>query len=150
MNNYLLIIILFIGAFCRDYRKPSRMQRKCFENNIGEENTRILLDYLGKYHRFHRKATFLDYIFDKRKDLRNIADECLLNITRRSRLNREFNSTQIIVKYYLDSFLKDKKMEKKFSEALKKNEKEAIEVCQKSMQNSELCNILIDIMSKVV
>ena len=150
MKNILLLIILFIGAFCRDYRKPTRTQRKCFVKNIGEEETRKLFDSLRKYHRSHGKATLLDYIFDKREDLKSIADECLLNTSRRRRLDKELDSVERIIKYYLDSFLKDEKMKKEFSEALKKNKKEANQVCQKSMQNSELCNQLIDIMAKVV
>ena len=151
MKAVYFLIILFIGAFCRDYRWPTGTQIKCFKKYIGEGGVKKLLESFRKYHRSHGKATLLDYILDKRGDLKSISDECLLKISRRRRrLDKEENMDFVerIIKYYLDAILKDEKMKAQFSEALKKNKETAIEVCKKSMQNSELCAQIIEMMDK--
>ena len=150
MKNILLVIILFIGAFCGDYRKPTRSQRKCFVKKIGEELTRKLFDSLRKYHRSNGKAKLLDYIFDKRQDLKNVAEECLLSFRRRRRLDGELNSIESIVKYYLNAILKDEKVKKEFSDALKKNKKMGNEICEKYLQNKQYCTLLIDSMANII
>ena len=149
MKN-IFLIILFIGAFCGDYRKPTRSQRKCFVKKIGEELTRNLLDGLRKFHRSNWKATLLDYILEKRQDLKNIADECLLSNRRRRRLDKEINSIESIVKYYLNAILKDENAKKEFSDALKKNKQKANETCEKYLHNKQFCTPLIESMANII
>ena len=149
MKN-IFFIILFLGIFCGDYRKPTRSQRKCFVQKIGEEPTKKLLDSLRKFHRSNGKATLLDYILEKRQDLKYIADECLLNIRRRRRLDNELNSLESIVKYYLNAILKDEKAKKEFSDALKKNKQMANEICEKYLHNKQFCTPLIDSMANII
>ena len=149
MKN-IFLIILFIGAFCGDYRKPTRSQRKCFVNKIGEESTRKLLDSLRKFHRSNGKATLLDYILEKRQDLKDIADECLLSNRRRRRLDKEINSLESIVKYYLNAILKDENAKKEFSDALKKNKQMANEICEKYLHNKQFCTPLIESMANII
>ena len=148
MKN-IFFIILFLGIFCGDYRKPTRSQRKCFVKKIGEEPTKKLLDSLRKFHRSNGKATLLDYILEKREDLKHIADECLLNNRRRRRLDNELNSLESIVKYYLNAILKDEKAKKEFSDALKKNKQMANEICEKYLHNKQFCTPLIDSMANI-
>ena len=150
MKNFFLLIILFIGVFCGDYRKPTRSQRKCFVKNIGEELTRKLFDSLRKFHRTNGKATLLDYILEKREDLRYVADECLLGNRRRRRLDNVLNSFESIIKYYLNAILKDENAKKEFSDALKKNKQMANEVCNKYLHNKDYCTPLIDSMANII
>ena len=150
MKNILVLMLFFIGAFCGDYRKPTRSQRKCFVKKIGEELTRKLLDSLRKFHRSNGKATLLDYILEKREDLKYVADECLLGIRRRRRLDNELNSLESIVKYYLNAILKDEKAKKEFSDALKKNKQMANEICEKYIHNKQFCIPLIDSMANII
>ena len=158
MKN-ICLIILFISVFCGDYRKPTRTQRKCFVKKIGEEPTQKLLDSLRKFHRSNGKATLLDYILEKRQDLKNIADECLLNNRRRRRLDKldklgkldsnQLNSLESMVKYYLKAILKDEKAKKQFSDGLKKNKQMAKEICEKYLHNKQFCTPLIDSMANI-
>ena len=64
-----------------------------------------------KYHRSNGKATLLDYILDKRQDLKEVAKECLLKIRRR-RLDKTADVIDEafkneMVNYYLKAILRD-------------------------------------------
>ena len=150
MKNVLLILFLLTIESCSDYRKPTSAQRKCFVKRLGEENTKKLFDSLRKYHRSHGKATLLDYILDKRPDLKSIADECLLSIKRR-RLDRRSKKKNIdkdeldkTVKYYVSSLLKDGEAKDELFNNLKKNKNLAILSCKSFLEKKEYCRPVVE------
>ena len=148
-----LLLLLFTIVFCGDYRKPTRAQRKCFVKRLGEETTIKLFESLRKYHRTNGKATLLDYILDKRPDLKDVADECLLHMNRRRRLDKKKNTQNediinLAVKYYLDSLMKDNKTRNELLKNLKKNKNLALMSCKAFIENKEFCEPVINAMQQ--
>ena len=151
MKNALLLLLIFTFTLCSDYRKPTRAQKKCLVKRLGEEVAKKLLESLRKYHRSNGKATLLDYIIDKRPDLKEVADECLLNIRRR-RLdkNNQLNEVDEFVEYYFKSLMKDNKAKSELYKELKKNKSLAIITCETFMQNKEYCKPVVEAMLKTL
>ena len=159
MRNFLLLIILLIGVFCYDYRKPNAAARKCMEKKMGKENTKKLLESLRKYHRTNGKATILDFILEKRPELKDVAEECLLKIQKKRRLDRKNKiiADQIkdlfdteIIDYYMKALLKDQKTKNAILSELNENEKEAIDECKKFLPSEEICKMVIDLIRKKI
>ena len=150
MKNVLLLLFVFTFAFCSDYRKPTKTQKKCFVKRIGEDATIKLLESLRKYHRTNGKATLLDYILDKRPDLKDAADVCLLNIRRR-RLDKkkpEMKDIDAAIQYYLESLGRDNKVTKDLKKGLNENKNLAILSCKSYIQDKTLCRPIIESMLK--
>ena len=152
MKYILLLLFIFTFTFCLDYRKPTKTQKKCFAKRLGEDATQKLLESLRKYHRTHGKATLLDYILDKRPDLKDVADVCLLNIRRRrlDKKNKNPGMKEIdqAIKYYMDSLGRDSKVRNELSKGLKENKNLAIHTCKSYLQDKELCKLIIESMQK--
>jgi hypothetical protein len=147
MKYFILLSLLFFTVFCGDYRKPTRAQRNCFVKNIGEEETKKLIISLRKYHRTNGKATLLDYILDKRTDLKNIADECLLKIKRRldkisDDIDKAFQNQ--LVDYYMKAILRDERVKSEIINDLKVNKNFAVKSCSKHLNVEDLCALIID------
>ena len=147
MKYFILISLLFFTVFCGDYRKPTRAQRNCFVKNIGEEETKKLIISLRKYHRTNGKATLLDYILDKRTDLKNIANECLLKIKRRldkisDDIDKAFKSQ--LVDYYMKAILRDERVKTEILNNLKLNRDFAINACSNHLNDKNICTLVID------
>ena len=150
MKNVLLLFLL-IGVFCGDYRRPSPTQKKCIEKKIGKEPTKKLLESLRKYHRTNGKATILDYILEKRGDLKDVAEECLLGTRRRRRrldktvsekINDSFNNK--VVKYYMNALLRDPKAKTSILENIDKAQKDSIKACKRYLKSDEICKMVVD------
>ena len=150
MKNVLLLFLL-IGVFCGDYRRPSPTQKKCIEKKIGKEPTKKLLESLRKYHRTNGKATILDYILEKRGDLKGVAEECLLGSRRRRRrldktvsekINDSFNNK--VVKYYMNALLRDPKAKTSILDNIDKAQKDSIKACKRYLQSDEICKMVVD------
>ena len=150
MKSVLLLLFILTFTFCMDYRKPTITQKKCFVKRLGEEATKKLLESLRKYHRTHGKATLLDYILDKRPDLKDVADVCLLNNRRRRLDKKKFDSKEIdnVVQYYLDSVLRDNNIKKQLEKGLKENKNLAILACKSHLQYKDICKPMIESMLK--
>ena len=163
MRNFYLLIILLIGVFCYDYRKPSAAAKKCMEKKMGKENTKKLLESLRKYHRTNGKATILDFILEKRPELKDVAEKCLLKITKKRRLDKE-NKSNIeqmeqqmkdlfeseILDYYMKALLKDQKTKNAILSELNENGNQAIDECKKFLPSEEICKMVIDLMIKTI
>ena len=150
MKNVLLLFLL-IGVFCGDYRRPSPTQKKCIEKKIGKEQTKKLLESLRKYHRTNGKATILDYILEKRGDLKGVAEECLLGSRRRRRrldktvsekINDSFNNK--VVKYYMNALLRDPKAKTSILDNIDKAQKDSIKACKRYLKSDEICKMVVD------
>ena len=150
MKNVLLLFLL-IGVFCGDYRRPSPTQKKCIEKKIGKEPTKKLLESLRKYHRTNGKATILDYILEKRGDLKGVAEECLLGSRRRRRrldktvsekINDSFNNK--VVKYYMNALLRDPKAKTSILDNIDKAQKDSIKACKRYLKSDEICKMVVD------
>ena len=156
MKTFLFIIVLFIGVFCGDYRSPSPKQKKCLEKKIGNEKTKELLESLKKYNRTNAKATILDFILEEKPELKNVAEECLLKIKRRRRLNKRkkiadkidnaFNND--VAKYYMDALLRDPGTKDKILRDIHRNRNDAVKSCQKFVANEEICDLVINMIIK--
>ena len=156
MRNFYLLIILLIGVFCYDYRKPSAAAKKCMEKKMGKENTKKLLESLRKYHRTNGKATILDFILEKRPELKDVAEECLLKIKKKRRLDKEKKSNMEqmeqseILDYYMKALLKDQKTKNAILSELNENGNQAIDECKKFLPSEEICKMVIDLMIKTI
>ena len=157
MKALLLFFFLFVFAICSDYRRPSKSQIKCFIREIGMVETKKLLESLRKYHRTNGKATLLDYILQKRLDLKAVSDKCLLKINNRIRrrldkLDEAFNQAlnQKLVKYYINSILRDKKVKDAFIYHLNNNNKEGLRACTKFLVNEKLCTRIMKMLAKTI
>ena len=146
--KYLLLLILLIALLCEDYRRPTRTQRKCFVKKIGKDLTNELLKSLSNYHNSYDKATLLDYILDRRPDLNVIADECLLSMKRR-RMDKNQNTEDRIIKYYLNSILKDKKAKISISNNLNINYNLGLNACKQYLLNQQICPLLLKSMKQL-
>ena len=157
MKTFLLLMVLFIGVFCGDYRRPSPTAKKCMEKIMGKSNVKKLIESLRKYHRTNGKATILDFILEKRPELKNVAEECLLKTKRRRRrLDRKSNTLNSVneqldelfntelVEYYMRALLRDKKAKNAILSELDKNEAEGINACKQFLGNEEMCKMIIN------
>ena len=147
MKYFIFLSFLFFTVFCGDYRKPTRAQRNCFVNKIGEEETKKLILSLRKYHRTNGKATLLDYILDKRTDLKNIANECLLKIKRRlDRISDDIDKAfqNQLVDYYMKAILRDERVKSEIINDLKVNKNVAVKSCLKILDVKDICTLIID------
>ena len=147
MKYFILLSYLFFTVFCGDYRKPTRAQRNCISKKIGEEETKKLILSLRKYHRTNGKATLLDYILDKRTDLKNIANECLLKIKRRldkisDDIDKAFQNQ--LVDYYMKALLRDERVKSEIINDLKVNKNVAVKSCLKLLDVKDICTLIID------
>ena len=148
MKKEIILFFLFVTVFCGDYRKPTRASRNCFVNILGEEKTKKLLQSLRKYHRSNGKATLLDYILDKRQDLKEVAKECLLKIRRR-RLDKTADVIDEafkneMVNYYLKAILRDENVKNQLIEKLRTNEQVALKTCNNFLVSEEICKMVIN------
>ena len=143
-----LLLFLLIGVFCGDYRRPSPTQKKCIEKKIGKEQTQKLIESLRKYHRINGKATILDYILEKREELKNVADECLLGNRRRldknisEQINEAFNNS--LVNYYMKALLRDPKAKSAILNNIEKTQEESIKACKTYLTNDKICKMVVD------
>lgn len=153
MKTLLLIIVLLVGAFCGDYRMPSQKQKKCIEKKIGKEETKKLIESLIKYHKTNAKATILEYILDRRPELKDVAEECLLNIKRRRRLNRRKKTVSQrldeafqtdMFKYFIQSISRDPKIKEKLTQDIDKGRDEGIDSCKSLFVSEKFCTMLVD------
>ena len=147
MRYFIFLSFLFFTVYCGDYRKPTRAQRNCFAKKIGEEETKKLILSLRKYHRTNGKATLLDYILDKRTDLKSIADECLLKIKRRlDRISDDIDKAfqNQLVDYYMKALLRDERVKSEIINDLKVNKNFAVKSCSKHLNVEDLCALIID------
>ena len=155
MKYILLLLFVWTLATCSDYRFPSKSEKKCFVNQIGEEKTKTLLQSLRKYHRTNGKATLLDYILAKRPELKYISDKCLLKIKRKRKLDGNkllqdaFDKAMEnkLVKYYLKSILRDTALKNKFVDLLKKDNNEALDACKKYLPDEGICKIIMQMLA---
>ena len=162
MKTFLLLMVLFIGVFCGDYRRPSPAAKKCMEKMMGKLNVKKLIESLRKYHRTNGKATILDYILEKRPELKNVAEECLLKTKRRRRLDRYSNTLNAfneqldeifnneLMEFYMRALLRDKKAKNAILSELDKNESEGIEACKQLLAKEEICKMIINKLKKKI
>ena len=155
MKNVLLLLLLFVFVFCSDYRKPSHSEKKCLLTELGLEQTKKLLASLRKYHRVNGKATLLDYILDKRPELKEVSDKCLLKIGKKKRRNLDklqdaFDNAMNdeMVNYYLKSILRDEQVKNELISELKKGNKEAINACKNFLPSDEICKLILTLLAK--
>ena len=155
MKNILLFLFLFVFVFCSDYRKPAHSEKKCLVNELGLEQTKKLLESLRKYHRVNGKATLLDYILDKRPELKEVSDKCLLKIGKKKRRNLDKIQDAIdealnneVVNYYLKSILRDEQVKNELISELKKGNKEAIDACKNFLPSDEMCKLVLSLLAK--
>ena len=155
MKNVLLLLLLFVFVFCSDYRKPSHSEKKCLLTELGLEQTKKLLASLRKYHRVNGKATLLDYILDKRPELKEVSDKCLLKIGKKKRRNLDklqdaFDNAMNdeMVNYYLKSILRDEQVKNELISELKKGNKEAINACKNFLPSDDICKLILTLLAK--
>ena len=147
MKN-ILLFLLFISVFCGDYRKPTKAERNCIVNKLGEIKAKKLLISLRKYHRSNGKATLLDYILNKRQDLKEVAEECLLKIGKRrmddtqDTIEEAFKNE--MVNYYLKFILRDQRVKKEIIDKLKHNDQTAYKTCNKFLVSEDICKMVVD------
>ncbi len=158
----LMVMVLFIGVFCGDYRSPSHAAKKCMEKIMGKLNVKKLIKSLRKYHKTNAKATILDFILEKRPELKNVAEECLLKTKRRRRLDRYSNTLNAfneqldelfnneIIEYYMRALLRDKKAKNAILSELDKNEEEGINACKQFLGKEEMCKMIINTMRRKI
>ena len=147
MKYFILQAFLFFTVFCGDYRKPTRAQRNCIAKKIGEEETKKLILSLRKYHRTNGKATLLDYILDKRGDLKSVADECLLKIKRRldkisDDIDKAFKNQ--LIDYYMKALLRDERVKSEIINNLEINKNLAISSCSNFLNDKDICTLIVD------
>ena len=147
MKYFILLSFLFFTVFCGDYRKPTRAQRNCISKKIGEEETKKLILSLRKYHRTNGKATLLDYILDKRLDLKDLVNECLLKTKRRldkisDDIDKAFKNQ--LVDYYMKAILRDERVKTEVINNLKVNKDYAINSCSNFLTDKDICTLVID------
>ena len=147
MKTFFIVLILFTSIICGDYRMPNKSERKCLVKKLGEKDTQKLLASLRKYHRANGKATLYDYILDKRPDLKEVSNQCLLKIKKRrldgTKDEKNETITNSLFKYYLNSILRDEKIKNAMIQGLKKNNNEAIKVCLQILPNKAICKTVI-------
>ena len=151
----LILLFLFSLIVCGDYRKPSKVERKCIIKKIGIEPAKKLFASLRKYHRSHGKATLLDYINAEREDLKELADECLLKINKRRNLNNKKNKSiglagdlfnSPMASYYLEAMLRDEKVKKQLLTELSKSKVAAIAICKEIISDDTLCKLIAEML----
>ena len=158
MKNILLLLILFTFSFCSDYRKPSRTEKKCLINNLGEVQTQKLLESLRKYHRVNGKATLLDYILERRPEMKEIADKCLLKVDKKDRRRLDYNLQDAIdsalnnsmVNYYLESILRDQELKSELISELNKENGEALKACKDYLESEEMCKMVLSLLAESI
>ena len=84
-----IYLILFLSVVCKDLRRPGRTTLKCFKKLLGEEQVKELFASFRKYHRSNGKANFTEFINDKKPELKETLEKCLLKgLKEKRRLNK--------------------------------------------------------------
>lgn len=143
--KFYIFIILLLSIFCADYRRPSKSAKNCLIKLLGEEDTKKLIAGLRKYHRTHGKATFYEYICDKRPEYKEEVEECLFKkIKRKLSKSKNKSKKNVVNEYYLQSIQKDKKVKKKIMKGLKKKTQEkAVKKCTKYLKKKGACKYVV-------
>ena len=135
-----IYLILFLSIVCKDLRRPTKATLKCLRQKLGKEQVKSLHASFRKYHRSNGKANFTEFINDKKPELKETLEKCLLKgLKEKRRLNKEKKLEKKALKL-LKSFIKDKKVKNEIKKEIENgNLKNAIIKCNDVIKMKTIC-----------
>ena len=135
-----IYLILFLSIICKDIRKPIKATLKCFRQKFGKEKVKSLLASFRKYHRSNGKANFTVFINDRKPELKETLEKCLLKgLKEKRRLNKEKKLEKKVISL-LKSLIKDKKIKNEIRKKINNgNLKKAINICYNVIKVRSIC-----------
>ena len=146
MKTY-IYLILFLSIICKDLRRPTKATVKCLKQKLGKEKVKSLIESFRKYHRNHGKANFTEFINDKKSELKETLEKCLLVNNRRLDDEKVMETTLKELK----SLLKHNVLAKQIRTFVKNgNLKKAVQKCNTIIKEKLTCQRFVKKMAKKI